>query len=73
MFTTLQQIMESCSYGNLCAALPTATKTTTNITKTSDDDDDDDHNSFIEKRCAELCRVVQSRNLSEYIGIYQNI
>jgi hypothetical protein len=38
MHTTLQQEMESCSHGNLCSALPTATKTTTNITKTTDDD-----------------------------------
>jgi hypothetical protein len=30
--------MESCPHGNLCAALRTATKTTTNITQTSDDD-----------------------------------
>ena len=35
---TLKQEMESSPHGNLCAALCTATKTTTNISKATDDD-----------------------------------
>ena len=47
MHTTLQQEMESCSHGNLCSALPSATKMTTNITKTTDDDRGGKENLFL--------------------------
>ena len=39
--------MESCPHGNLCAALCTATKMTTKITKTTDDDRCCEENLFL--------------------------
>ena len=48
-YMTLKQEMESSPHGNLCAALCTATKTTTNITKTTDDDQGGKGNKEISK------------------------
>ena len=42
--------MEAFPYGNLCAALCSATKTTANITKTTDDDRGGKENKEISKK-----------------------
>ena len=50
--------MESSLHGNLCAALFTAIKTTTNITRTTDDDQGGKENKEISKK--ETCSSMKS-------------
>ena len=52
--------MVSSPHGNMCAKLHTATKRTTNVTKTTDDDRGDKENKGISKQEAFVCLFLGS-------------
>ena len=58
--------MEASPYGNLCAALCIATKTTANITRTTDDDRGGEENKEVSKK--ETCSYNYVSNLAYSAG-----